>query len=58
MPPLRGHGLKYHGQDGHALAKQDAPIAGAWVEISRDVKHFVDPVQDAPIAGAWVEMMA
>ena len=33
-----------------------APLAGAWIEISRSEKEIC-PLKVAPLAGAWIEIL-
>ena len=33
-----------------------APLAGAWIEITKDLTDALNDVGVAPLAGAWIEI--
>ena len=53
--PSRERGLKFNNLPNCILCEVVAPLAGAWIEISVNIKvHEGDAV--APLAGAWIEI--
>ncbi len=54
--PSRERGLKSLRRRRHPAADHEvAPLAGAWIEITRFLKVRLS-VQVAPLAGAWIEI--
>ena len=55
--PSRERGLKFQDSIVSASGKVVAPFAGAWIEISSELKTlYIRHV--APFAGAWIEINA